>query len=210
MTSVSVILNSLGDTASVWDDASRIQIYTYGAAGWKARESIPVRFDRTKKFGILRGEITDVAEKLGDAKILVGKSVSGLVYQIFDRMGFQVIEADRFSKRLLDRILSEIEEANDLRKDAESAAEKAALPAETETPGHFFLNLVELQQKAPNISSKMALQPFFDTTPFDRLAILCSHLPPWLTPYVEDKGWHLERQATENGAEQVTVFTCCR
>lgn len=205
MESISVILNSLGDTASIWDDACRIQVFTHGSAGWEAQESVPIRFDRTKPFASLRGEITETAEKLGDAKILVGKSISGLAYQIFDRTGFQVIETDRFSPRLLDRILNEIGDADRRRKDEEATA----LPRETEIPGHFFLSLIELQQKSPDISSKMALQPFFDTTPFDRLTVLCRHLPPWLEPYISGKGWHLESRTAENGAEQVTVFTGC-
>ena len=209
MASISVILNSLEDTGSIWDDACRIQIFTNGAAGWEAGESVPIRFDRTQPFMSLRAEITETAKKLGDAKILVGKSVSGLAYQIFDRMGFQVIEANRFSPRLLDRILNEIDEADRCGKDEEETGRKAALPRETETPGHFYLNLIELQQKAPDISSKMTLQPFFDTTPFDRLTVLCRHLPPWLKPYIDDKGWHLESRAAENGAEQVTVSTGC-
>jgi Fe-only nitrogenase accessory protein AnfO len=209
MASISVILNSLGDTGSIWDDACRIQIFTHGTAGWEARESVPIRFDRTKPFASLRGEITDTAEKLGDAKILVAKSVGGLAYQIFDRMGFQVIETDRFSPRLLDRISSEMDEADRLRKDEEAVGRKVALPRETEMPGHFFLNLIELQQKAPDISSKMALQTFFDTTSFDRLTVLCRHLPPWLKPYIDGKGWRLENRAAENGAEQVTVSTGC-
>lgn len=211
MTSISVILNSLGDTASVWDDAVRIQIYTRGSDGWEADKSIPIRFDRTRPFAALRSEMIGVAEKLGDAKIFVGKSVCGLAYQIFDRMGFQIIETDRFSPRLLDRILNEIDESDRCRKEEEAKSGKAALPAETETPGFFFLNLIELQRKKPDISSKMALQPFFDTTPFDRLTILCHHLPPWLTPYISGKGWSLENRMTEAGAEQVTIFTdCCR
>jgi Fe-only nitrogenase accessory protein AnfO len=209
MESISVILNSLGDTAPIWGDACRIQVFTHEAAGWEARESIPIRFDRTKPFASLRGEITEIAEKLGDAKILVGQSISGLAYQIFDRMGFQVIETDRFSPRLLDRIWNEIGEADRRRADEEATVRKAALPRETEIPGQFFLSLIELQQKSPDISSKMALQPFFDTTPFDCLTVLCRHLPPWLEPYISGKGWHLESQTAENGAEQVTVFTGC-
>lgn len=209
MTSISVILNSLGETASVWDDASRIQVYTHGAAGWEAHESIPVRFDRARPSANLRGEITNVAKKLGDAKILVGKSVSGLAYQIFDRMGFQVIKVDRFSKRLLDRILSEIDEADRRRENEEKKIGKAVQPIETDTPRCFILDLIELQQKAPGVSSKMALQPFFDTARFDRLTILCRHLPPWLEPYISGKGWHLESRTAKNGVEQVTVYTGC-
>lgn len=206
MDSISVILNSLGDTASVWDEASRIQIYSHGAAGWEARESVSVRLDQEEPFPVLRDEITGIAEKLGDAKILVGKSVSGLAYQIFDRMGFQVIETDRFSPRLLDRILSEIDAAELRRRSSETSA----LPRETKIPGRFLLNLIELQREAPDISSKMALQPFFDTTPFDQLTIVCRHLPPWLKPYVSGKGWCLENCTTQTGAEQVTVWTDCR
>jgi hypothetical protein len=194
--------------ASVWENNCRIQIFARGTFGWEIGENFPVSFDQTKLIPFLCGETAGVAEKPRDAKILIGRAVSGMAYQIFDRMSFHVVEADHCISLLLDRIRSKIEEAE--RKEDESATQKNARPQETKIPGQYFLNLTVLQQRAPDVSSKMALPPLFDSTPFDRLTVLCQHLPPWLTPYANGKGWCLENGPAKNGAQRVTVVSCCR
>lgn len=210
MDRISVILDPQGNLASPWENGCAIQVFFRGELGWEEGESFQISFDWAKPALSLREDITRLAEKLGDAKILVGNMVSGLSYQIFDRMGFQVIEADCFSLRLLDQVLKEADEAG-RRENDEDTIRKSAGPREMEITGQYFLDLIALQQKAPDISSKMALQPFFENTPFDQLGILCRHMPPWLTPYAAGKGWRVESRPAENGAESVTVFSgCCR
>jgi hypothetical protein len=55
----------------------------------------------------------------------------------------------------------------------------ATTPTETDRAGNYFIDLTQLQQKHPELSTKMALLPFLRETPFYALEMVCDHIPPW-------------------------------
>jgi hypothetical protein len=201
MECVAVILNERNEIAAVGEPGSSIRIYRKDAQGWRTRSSFPTGLDLTSPLPVLRGELTALAAKLGDARILVGRTVGGLVYQIFNRLNFQIVEADHFSPELLDRISVELKTEKEV---SHSAADFG--PQETEVPGEYFLDLAELQQKLPEISSKIALQPFFKETPFMKITVLCRHLPPWIEPYAQGKGWKVKTEPMQNGTVKAVII----
>jgi hypothetical protein len=57
----------------------------------------------------------------------------------------------------------------------------AGIPAPTETlPGHFTISIKEIQGKRPEVSSKQVLQDFVRRGAFEKLEVLCDHLPQWI------------------------------
>jgi Fe-only nitrogenase accessory protein AnfO len=209
MRGISVVLNGRGKIASVWEDEITLRVFSPCLNGWKEREEYHFSWDHRKPISFLRSEIAALAEKLKDADVIVGKTINGLFYQIFDRKGFVIIEADRFTPELLDQIAKEVELYN---KKAENEAFdwRNARPKEAQQPGFYFLDLSKLQKKAPQVTSKMALQPFFRDTPFLRLTLRCRHVPRWLPSYAEKRDWLIHSKQDDMGMELVTVEpTCC-
>ena len=78
---------------------------------------------------------------------------------------------------------------------------KNAGPVQTQTPGVYFLNLLELQKECPEISSKKALASFLSDTPFLELHLVCAHIPPWL---IADSA-HEKKIKKEEGGLYVTI-----
>lgn len=120
-------------------------------------------------------------------------------------MGFAIFEVERFTTEILDTILWDTK-----RNYAEEEEPQSISPAETDVAGMYFLDLISLQIQNPDISSKMALQPFLSNTPFLQLTIVCSHLPPWIEKFIAGKGFNLETKKTVDGKIQVSIMkTTC-
>ena len=145
----------------------------------------------------LRTEIRKTIDLLGDCRVAAGAQISGVLFRELDSRGFSVFEIESCSPETLDGILSDIDEAL---KDEPHARDVPSTPVETQTPGVYHLDLVNLQQAYPEVSSKQALRDFLDSTPFYELRLVCAHLPPWL----EDGPYDISTEKT-NAALIATI-----
>lgn len=157
-------------------EANTMMVFEKRKNDWVPRKEIPYHIDLSTNLQEIRNQARNLITKLDDCKIIVSQSITGLVYNVFDRMGFHIFEVAAFQPAMFDEILT------DIHHNTENIQRNEAIPT---TPietvdGIFFLDLIQLQINRPDISSKKALQPFLNSTPFIKLDILCSHLPPWL------------------------------
>lgn len=157
-------------------EADTMMVFEKRKNDWVPRKEIPYHIDLSTNLQEIRNQARNLITKLDDCKIIVSQSITGLVYNVFDRMGFHIFEVAAFRPAIFDDILA------DIHHNTEKIQRNEAIPT---TPietvdGIFFLDLIQLQINRPDISSKKALQPFLNSTPFIKLDMLCSHLPPWL------------------------------
>ncbi len=172
---IAVLVNEEEELAS-FEKGSCINIYTKINTQWQLFKEIRYYINTSMSLSDLRENIKSLITELEDCKIIVGKVMSGLAYNIFDRMGFAIFEAKDITSSVLDDIYNEV---NSLNTEALNSKQVSLSPIETEENGVFYINLMELQAKHPEISSKKALKPFLETIPFYRLEVICSHVPPW-------------------------------
>jgi Fe-only nitrogenase accessory protein AnfO len=202
MDKIAVIMNKCKNIASFEEDAI-ISVFENQSVLWHVLKRIPVRIDFKEDLSSLRKEIENLIAELGDCKIIAGKTISGLVYHMLDKRGFDIFEVEQFRPELLDEILSDA---------TSTVSEKAGVtePVETGVPGIYFLDLVAMQLQNPEVSSKMAIQPFLTDTPFLELHVICRHLPPWLENFVSSKGMKLdtEKIADEKVQVKITKLSC--
>jgi Fe-only nitrogenase accessory protein AnfO len=165
-------------------EADTLMVFEKRKNAWIARKEIPYQIDLSTNLQEIRNQVRNLITKLDDCTIIVSESITGLVYNVFDRMGFHIFEVPAFQATILDDILM------DIANNTESIERNESIPtAPIETiDGIYFLDLIQLQTNRPDVSSKKALQPFLHNTPFIKLDMLCSHLPPWLenTEYKSD------------------------
>lgn len=160
---------------STFADCDTCIIYEKENNNWKARKQFTIQITAKTNPETFRNEIRTIIAKLDDCKIIVSQSLTGLAYHIFDRMGFYIFETAELAPDTFDQILHDI----DKNTQELTTQEMPTKPMKTDE-GIYFLDFIQLQQVHPEISSKRALQPFLQSTPFIKLDILCSHLPPWL------------------------------
>jgi Fe-only nitrogenase accessory protein AnfO len=164
-------------TLSSFEAGSNIDIYCKYGLNWNLENEIAYSLNHSATMSEIRDYIRTVILKLEDCKIIIGKTVVGLPYNIFDRIGFEIFETDFISDSILDEIFFEV--AENTNENINSQSTLPTSPVQTEIEGIYFLDLIELQEKHPEISSKKALQTFLTTTPFYKLELICSHVPPW-------------------------------
>lgn len=200
MDKIAVIMNDEIKIDSFIDGAI-ISLYENKGASWFVSKSILVCINFRMELSLVRKEIQKLIAELDDCKIIVGKSISGLAYQMFDQMGFDIFEIDEFSPTIFDKIIFDIKISSVSKDDSTIPL----IPMETNIPGVYFLDLITLQQQNPEVSSKMALQPFLTSTPFLQLDVNCVHLPLWIEKFVTEKGMELKSENMINGEIQASI-----
>jgi len=189
---------------SSFEIGTSLNIYYKDTGSWQLKEEIGYSLDISLALSEIRDYIRTIILKLEDCKIVIGKTVSGLPYNIFDRMGFAIFEVAYISDSLLDEIFSEVQEYKN-KKNA-PPVNLSTSPIQTEIAGIYFLNLIELQEKHPDISSKKALKEFIETTPFYKLELLCSHVPPWFDNFLPLKKLNYSLDQIEINKYRVTIY----
>jgi hypothetical protein len=155
----------------------RAIVFERNAQAWNEYDSYYVNIKPDGDLLSVREEIKKLIASLADCRVAVGSQFSGVLYRELDNSGFSIFETQDFSPETLDGILRDLEEA---RTEEAITAKTPTCPVETQTPGVFYLDLLELHEASPEMSSKQALREFLETTPFYELRLKCAHIPLWL------------------------------
>ena len=182
-----------------FSESDSVQIYEKNDGAWAAGG----RFDYKLDLGSLvnlRKSVSKIADSLkeADCNVISGKNLSGAAYTVFDTAGFHIFDIESCDESVFDGVFSEIETA--------AASAVSVTPRETETPGVFFLDLVELQREKPEITSKMALKNFLDTEIFSELSLVCAHVPPWI---INDGRFDIKSSNSNNNVLAVITKKQC-
>lgn len=191
---IAVFMKESGSAASC-ADASNVAVYERSANGWITISERYVNLGVERDMPGLRCEIRRLAESLAPCTIVAGTGISGIVYQELDRKGFDIFEIAETGPEVFNAILDAVEQS------AQSCDEVPEKPIETEMPGVYFLDLLALQEKHPDISTKMAIKEFVEMTPFFELWLVCSHVPPW----IEQAGFEAGPGQTPDGRDVMVI-----
>ncbi len=85
------------------------------------------------------------------------------------------------------------------------AAPELPVPEET-TPGNFLVNIRDIQGNSADVTSKQVLRQFIAGGGFRSLAIICSHVPPWVEVEALHRGFGFETEQLDRHEFRVRVF----
>ncbi|HEY5555361.1 Fe-only nitrogenase accessory AnfO family protein [Acetobacterium sp.] len=165
------------DQVSSFNEMTHWVLYAKEEEGWQISKDFPCKPVLTGELTTIRDNIKNIINQLGSCRVIITKSITGIPYHTFDKAEFIICEVESFDLELLDAIKEDLiatplESADLMNKSPES-------PKESDIPGHYIFDLVQMQKSTPEITSKMALLPFFKGVPFVSLDIVCEHIPPW-------------------------------
>ncbi len=200
---IAVIMNATGKLTA-FERGVVLSVFSKENNVWSVVNEIRYSLDLTSNISEVRDNIKATVLQLEDCKVIIGKAIAGLPYNIFERMGFEIYEAQSVSHSLLDEINTELETESDHYSPLSS--EVSMKPVETSEQGVFFLNLILLQEKHPEISSKKALQSFIETYCFYRLDVICSHIPPWFDTILPQKRLTYSIEELERNKLKVSII----
>ncbi len=200
---IAVILNEAGKLTA-FERGAVLTVFSKENNVWSVVNEIRYSLDLTSNISDIRNSIKAILLQLEDCKVIIGETITGLPYNILDRLGFEIYEAQSVSDSLLEEINNELE--TEAAHYTPLSSEVPTVPVETSEQGVFFLNLIMLQEKRPEISSKKALQPFFETCCFYRLDLICSHIPPWFDVTLPQKRLTYSVEELEKNQLKVSII----
>lgn len=202
---VAVFVNDEGRTCAPLEHAI-CRLYRQGPdAAWEEESAFSVEVDAGEGLAAVRGAFAALASRLkaAEAVAVAGRELSGAAYQQLDAAGFALFEWTGRPERFLDGIALQLEQ------DEAARAEAAATPASPQPagePGCFRIDLTELAEKRPDVSSKMAIVPFLQGAGFAELRVVCAHVPPWFERQLGGMGFAFESSALPEGKLLARIF----
>lgn len=177
-----------------------VEIFEKKGEQWKAVRTAsfsPITGNTIEK---LRKETEAIMSLAKDAKAVLCRELSGIPFSVFNQKGYCIFCSEKADQDTLDGMIKDIEESDEKRRRKEEMIHNAG-PVETQTPGIYFLDLVQLQTECPEVSSKKAILPFLSNTPFLELQLVCAHIPPWL----ETDDSYEKKVGNGNGRVHITI-----
>ena len=155
-----------------------------------------------------RSQVEKLAEMISrtiknqDSELLIGTSIVGLPYQILNKNGIIMCEADEVSQRLFDEIYDDF--YNNFALDDQEIPDILPYPVLIAEDGFYFFDFDKAMKAYPNLSSKKMLIPFLEQELYTCLTIRCSHIMPWLEYYMEQHGLSMDSKR-EDGVYTVNI-----
>lgn len=204
---IAVMVDAENRTSSP-EQCACIQIYRSGESGWLVEKAISWSLLDAKDMSEIRDKVRELIGQLGACNILICRKITGVAYHIFEKHGFELFEAEELVDGIFDQILADLDEAEETAKTLRSMPKEPICPNDD---GVYYLNLIELQQQFPEISSKKAMQNFMENTVFYRFELICNHLPPWTEELMQRKNYGYTTEILDDTAKRyiITRKACC-
>ncbi|WP_333858914.1 Fe-only nitrogenase accessory protein AnfO [Clostridium sp.] len=203
---IAVLENYNGEIASFLEPGT-VKLYTKQDKDWKIKDEIIFSIYKITDVNLIRERIIKMVESLGQCKIFVGKKIGGIPYSILERFGVNSWEITGKPDEFLDHVMEkEEDEERKLLESSPKCQDKCVCePIKIGQEGHYFLDLIKVQQQNPNITTKQILVPFFKNQTFSELTINCSHVPKWFENELDNFGLKADVQIEEKNRFKVTV-----
>ncbi|MDR2051637.1 MAG: hypothetical protein LBQ63_07705 [Deltaproteobacteria bacterium] len=200
--SVAVISDRQGKPVRFAGDALAL-IYRKENGVWAHSGTVPFCIGEKATPARLRESLRDFIAALGETRVLIAASISGLAYSVLDQRGFRLCTLDAFDPECLDALMEALNAPPE-----DPAVENR--PTAAGDPGVYECDLTLMLREYPELSSKKILLPFLDAAAFAELRITCGHVPPWLPPELKRRGFVHEVYDLEDGKALLRVYPAPR
>ncbi len=206
---IAVILDD-NERITVMNNAKKISVFYKTEQKWLLREELilPELFNGslTEIRRGLEAVVKEIRKEIRDCKLIVGKSITGLVFQVFNSAGFIISETDVFDMAILDNLYSDILKEIDAFQAEQKADKIPAAPVETEIKGNYFFDFNLLKSSDLPYTSKSTILPFLNSTSINRLEIICDHVMPWFEDEMKKRKLNFTVTMIKEGKCRVIVI----
>ena len=196
---IGAFVDETGRAAALSQPCS-LRIFRRDRGQWRLNRSAPMNLAEASGLSDLRRRMAEIIAVFGECKTALAAAFQGAALHELEKAGIELWEVDGEPAALLDTILFEEEKA------AQQADKSTALPfpvLENLGEGRYSLSIAEVQRSSGGLTSKQVLLPILQQGSFRELAIMCTHVPPWLEAEVNSRGWQLRTEKT--GGSQFTA-----
>lgn len=201
---IAVYLDAASTLVSLYEPGT-IHLYDDASGSWQDTQTVAFAFRPGMSILETKVAIKHMAAQLRDCRVLLSGDLRGMVYSVLqEELGYHTWKSEGSLLEQLATVADkEVGYAAEL---AAAAAAEAAAPkvpisgcggggggrgggpqkhklpapqAELIEQGHYRIDLAQVMARDPNLNSRLALIPIMESTPFQKLEILCDHLPRW-------------------------------
>lgn len=181
---IAVVENSKQQTSSIFEPGF-ISTYEEDGGEWKVLNRFENKVCNAKGMAAVRMAVADIVKKMEDVKIIVAGKIPGIASGTFQAAGFDIFLVENSALGVLDSIKKETLVVIEDRQKESGKFDIMEYLEPGENKGDFSINIEKIMFKNPELTSKKILTPYLKNGEFNRLDIICSHIPKW---FVTDLG----------------------
>jgi Fe-only nitrogenase accessory protein AnfO len=188
---ISVVENNDQKTSSIFEPGF-IVTYEENDEGWKILNRFENKVCNAKNIAAVRMAVADTIKQLDNVKIVVASEIPGIAFGIFEVAGFEIFLVEKNGFDALDSVKKEMLEIIAEQQDKPSKFDIMQFMEPGTNKGDFCLNMEKILSKNPQLTSKRILLPYLKNGEFNRLDVICSHIPKWFTKDLRVLGFEHE------------------
>jgi Fe-only nitrogenase accessory protein AnfO len=183
---IAIIVDENGQITET-QNAKNIFVFCKMDQKWSIQKEVQAQNIMVGNMADVRNRLEAIIKELADCKIIFGKSITGLAFNVFNQAGFIISELEEFDEKMLDFLFEDVVDEYESALAEKEAIKVPTAPTETETKGNYFFDFGSLKNSGSSLSSKEVLRPFLNETPFIQLEIICDHVMPWLESELKNR-----------------------
>jgi Fe-only nitrogenase accessory protein AnfO len=188
---IAVVENNNQKTSSIFEPGF-IAIYEEDGEEWKVLKRFENKVCNAKGIAAVRTAVTDIVKQLDDVKIVVASEISGITFGTFQAAGFAIFLVENNTLDILNSVKKDMLEVIEERKEKPREFDITQFLEPGVNKGDFSLNMEEILLKNPELTSKKILIPYLKKRKFNRLDVICSHIPKWFSTDLVVLGFECE------------------
>lgn len=175
---IAVVESSNQKTSSIFEPGF-VATYENDGGEWKAMNRFENKVCNAKGIAAVRMAVADTIKQLDDVKIVVASEIPGIAFGIFETAGFEIFLVKNCALDVLDSVKKEMLEVIEEQQERPCKFDIMQFLEPGMYKGDFCLNMEEILSKNPQLTSKKILIPYLKNGEFNRLDVICSHVPKW-------------------------------
>lgn len=161
-------------------EADELVLYYFSEGKWFFEKSLNITGLFAGGVAQIRNKTIEIIRELGECRIIAGRNITGVIYNVLDSEGFIISELDELAEEQLDLLYTQIViQLKEIEREKKEEILVPTAPLETEVKGDYFFDFSLLKNSTANYSSKSTIIPFLNTVDYKHLEIICNHVMPW-------------------------------
>lgn len=198
---IAVFLNDKGKTIS-FNESGILNIYSNKEGKWKVIGKNPFDITGIENEDARCEKIKNMAESLGQCKVIIAAEVKDVFYTILDCMDFDIWTIDGVPEEFLEYVFR-MEQEEKIEK---ISRENAPKPVQKGQTSNYYIDLRSVMEGNEKVSSKQVLLPFFQSVKFKELEIYCTHVPRWFEDKFKKLNLRFYAESISEGLVKIKVY----
>ncbi|MCX6178937.1 MAG: Fe-only nitrogenase accessory protein AnfO [Chlorobiales bacterium] len=180
---IAVLTDKEGNTLSFYE-SGMVKLFSNEKGTWNCIREFPFEFHEEKGLAGIQHCIHMMFSRLDECRILMVKFIKGVPLSILKESGVSVWKVDGSPMAFFEHVREEEKIKAEHLKTIQPPLPEP-LPVGDKKHGIYAIDLVHVQAKGAGFNSKDVLLPFLQTRGFQKLEVLCDHLPKWFEKELE-------------------------